>query len=298
MNSLVSIVIPTYNRAPDLKRALKSVIEQTWQDWECLIVDNNSTDNTDEIIQEFNDTRIKLFKIKNNGIIAASRNKAIQEARGEYIAFLDSDDWWMPNKLEVSLEYLDNGADVVYHGLWCMHKMNQSALRKRQVGSRSVTAPVYHDLICNGNALANSSVVLRRELLNRAGQLSEDPELVAAEDYECWLRVAKLTDKFMKIPKVLGYYWTGCDSMTSAPRTLINLKKIEALHIAPYIDTCILKMPVWWEYAYARALYLCGHVFSAKRALQLSMSSRLSLQQRLKVCFMLLILRRVALKND
>tara|TARA_R110002126_G_scaffold110918_1_gene248364 strand:- start:78165 stop:79052 length:888 start_codon:yes stop_codon:yes gene_type:complete len=268
MKSLVSIIIPTYNRALELKRALESVIEQTYQNWECLIVDNNSTDNTDEIIQEFDDKRIKLFKINNHGIIAASRNKAIQEAKGEYIAFLDSDDWWKPSKLEVSLEYLERGADVVYHGLWCMHKMNQTALRKRQVGSRTVIVPVYHDLICNGNALANSSVVLRRELLNRAGQISEDPELVAAEDYECWLRVSKLTDKFVQIPSVLGYYWTGGDSMTSAPRALINLKKIEVLHIVPYINTCLLKMPVWWEYAYARALYLCGELAEAQQKLR------------------------------
>jgi len=290
MKLLVSIIIPTYNRAPELKRALKSVIEQSYQNWECLIVDNNSTDSTDEIIQEFNDSRIKLFKINNHGIIAVSRNKAIQEAQGEYIAFLDSDDWWKPNKLEASITYLNQGADVVYHGLLCVRKVNQSTLRKRQVGSRSVTAPVYHDLICNGNALANSSVVVRRELLNRAGQLSKDPALVAAEDYECWLRVAKLTDKFVKIPKVLGYYWTGGDSMTSAPRALINLKKIEALHITPYINTCLLKMPIWWQYAYARALYLCGELDVAERQFR-QLIKNVSYQHlmRLKILLMIAI---------
>ena len=112
---VVSVIIPTYNRASDLKRALNSVQEQTFVNWEALVVDNNSEDNTDEIVIGFNDPRIKLFKINNDGVIAASRNKGIKEASGEYIAFLDSDDWWAPNKLELSVAALKAGSDIVYH---------------------------------------------------------------------------------------------------------------------------------------------------------------------------------------
>ena len=101
MNPLVSIIIPTYNRANDLKRALQSVFDQTFTDWEILVVDNHSIDETDSLIKSFNDPKIKLLKIHNEGVIAKSRNLGFKHALGEYIAFLDSDDWWKPKKLEV-----------------------------------------------------------------------------------------------------------------------------------------------------------------------------------------------------
>src|SRR3989338_2810117 len=102
MKPIVSIVIPTYNRACDLERALKSVLAQTYSNWEALVVDNHSSDNTDDVVKSLNDSRLKLFKIHNDGVIAASRNAGVKHATGEYIAFLDSDDWWMPQKLEES----------------------------------------------------------------------------------------------------------------------------------------------------------------------------------------------------
>ena len=125
MNPLVSIIIPTYNRAEDLKRALQSVFDQTFTDWEVVVVDNHSIDNTDSLIESFNDPKIRLFKIYNEGVIAASRNLGLKHALGEYVAFLDSDDWWHPQKLEVSLKYLELGADVVYHSLFRVKKTNQ-----------------------------------------------------------------------------------------------------------------------------------------------------------------------------
>ena len=122
VDALVSVVIPTYNRASDLKRALKSVLYQTYFNWEVLVIDNFSTDGTNELISEINDVRIKLFKIKNEGVIAASRNLGIKLSMGEYVAFLDSDDYWLPKKLEISLKFLKEGADIVYHDLHLFSK--------------------------------------------------------------------------------------------------------------------------------------------------------------------------------
>ncbi len=95
--TLVSVVIPTYNHARFLGRALQSVMDQTYKNWEVIIIDNHSQDNTDEIVEAFKDPRITLLKIHNNGVIAASRNMGIRAAKGEWIAFLDSDDHWYPN---------------------------------------------------------------------------------------------------------------------------------------------------------------------------------------------------------
>jgi glycosyltransferase involved in cell wall biosynthesis len=117
MSALVSVVIPTYNRANDLKRALASVVAQTWGNWEAVVVDNHSADNTREVVEAFREARIRLLSVHNEGVIAVSRNLGVANARGEFVAFLDSDDWWVPTKLERSMQALSRGADVVYHDL-------------------------------------------------------------------------------------------------------------------------------------------------------------------------------------
>ena len=98
--------MPTYNNGAFLDTAVNSVLKQTIRDFELIIVDNFSTDNTSKIIRNFKDKRIKYFKFKNKGIIAASRNLGISKSKGKYLAFIDSDDKWYENKLEVCLNYL------------------------------------------------------------------------------------------------------------------------------------------------------------------------------------------------
>ena len=97
---LVSVVIPTFNRSKVLSRAIKSVLNQTYSNLECIVIDNNSTDTTQYILENITDKRLKVFKIDNCGIVAKSRNLGISVSKGEYIAFLDSDDWWRLKKLE------------------------------------------------------------------------------------------------------------------------------------------------------------------------------------------------------
>lgn len=208
MTPLISVIIPTYNRVHDLERALKSVQSQTFTNWEVLIVDNHSDDNTDDVVSGFNDPRMRLFKIHNNGVIAASRNIGVSHAVGEYIAFLDSDDWWTPDKLRFSLEALNAGADIVSHDLYVVTRPDQRIFWKK-VRSRELKSPVFDDLLANGNGLLNSSVVVRKCLLVKIGGLSEEPDLISVEDFDTWLRISKLTDKFKRIPHTLGSYWLG-----------------------------------------------------------------------------------------
>jgi len=115
--SLVSVVIPTYNHARFLGRALQSVLDQTHFKWEVIVVDNYSTDNTDEVMAKFSDSRIRHLKIHNKGVIAVSRNMGVREAKGEWVAFLDSDDWWTKTKLEECLHRAHEAFDLVYHDL-------------------------------------------------------------------------------------------------------------------------------------------------------------------------------------
>ena len=103
---LVSIIMPSYNTASYIKESIQSVLNQTYTNWELIIVDDCSTDETDEVINTITDSRIKYFKNKENSGAAMSRNKALREARGQWVAFLDSDDLWMPNKLEKQINFI------------------------------------------------------------------------------------------------------------------------------------------------------------------------------------------------
>ena len=115
MSDLVSIVMPSYNTGRFIKETIESVLLQTYINWELIIVDDCSTDNTDEVVNSFQDDRIIYVKNSNNAGAAVSRNKALQLAKGQWIAFLDSDDIWYPQKLEKQLKFMkDNGYDFTY----------------------------------------------------------------------------------------------------------------------------------------------------------------------------------------
>lgn len=116
MNDLVSIIMPSYNTGKFIAESIKSVLLQTYTNWELVIVDDCSTDNTDKIVADFNDNRIKYFKNEKNSGAALTRNRALREAKGEWIAFLDSDDLWMPEKLEKMINFMVyNGYFFAYH---------------------------------------------------------------------------------------------------------------------------------------------------------------------------------------
>lgn len=116
IDGLVSIIMPSWNTGRFIAESIESVLAQTYKNWELLIVDDCSTDNTDKVVASFKDTRIKYFKNEKNSGAALTRNRAMREAQGEWIAFLDSDDLWAPNKLEKQLGFMnDNGYVFSYH---------------------------------------------------------------------------------------------------------------------------------------------------------------------------------------
>ncbi len=115
IDGLVSIIMPSWNTGKFIAESIQSVIDQTYTNWELLIVDDCSTDNTDEVVTSFQDERIKYFKNEKNYGAALTRNRAMREAQGEYIAFLDSDDLWTPNKLEKQINFMErNGFSLSY----------------------------------------------------------------------------------------------------------------------------------------------------------------------------------------
>ena len=106
IDGLVSIIMPSWNTGRFIAESIESVINQTYANWELLIVDDCSTDNTNEVVRKFNDDRIKFFKNEKNSGAAITRNRALREANGEWIAFLDSDDLWLPKKLEHQILFM------------------------------------------------------------------------------------------------------------------------------------------------------------------------------------------------
>jgi glycosyltransferase involved in cell wall biosynthesis len=199
---LVSIVIPTYNHAPMLQRALATVIEQTYQNWNAIVVNNYSTDNTLEVVASFNDPRIQCVNFRNNGVIGASRNKGIALATGKYVAFLDSDDTWFPTKIEKCVASLENGSDLVCHAEYWIDESGNSRL----VAYGPSEAATHHNLIYKGNRISTSATMVRATLLKEVNGFDVSPELISTEDYDLWIRLAAKSSKFAFIDEPLGEY--------------------------------------------------------------------------------------------
>jgi glycosyltransferase involved in cell wall biosynthesis len=199
---LVSVVIPTYNHADFLREALASVLAQSEQQWEALIINNYSSDHTHEVVSSFSDARIKLVDYRNDGIIATSRNIGIKLAKGQFVAFLDSDDRWTPGKLRQCLDLFGKGADVVCHA----ERWFGDGMPARIVRYGPSNRGRFESLLYDGNALSTSAVVVRREHLVECGGFSEDPSIVTAEDYDLWLRLARDGKTIVFLDEVLGEY--------------------------------------------------------------------------------------------
>lgn len=199
-----SVVIPTFNRAEYLRAALKSVVDQTFQDFEIIVVDNHSEDHTVSVVEQLNDARVRLIKFKNNGVIAASRNVGIKASRGAYVAFLDSDDTWYPNKLERISRTIQDDPQVGLIG------HDQLLVRDGQVERRTYFGPppgyrgtMYDFQLQVGNGPVTSATVVKRQYLDETEYFSEDPALNCIEDVDLWIRLSAIC-RFQFISEVLG----------------------------------------------------------------------------------------------
>ena len=188
----VTVVIPTYNSAAYLDEALKSLIAQTRRDWEAIVVDNFSNDDTMDRIARLGDPRIRAVQFKNNGIIAASRNVAIREAQAPLVAFLDADDLWLPHKLEDQVPVFAAHPDVVlvYSAAWLFGNTHPLAA-EFGVMPRPSAAALDHLALRRQNVIAASTVVVRTDVLRAIGGLDEDPAIRTICDHDLWLRMSE-----------------------------------------------------------------------------------------------------------
>ena len=186
MSRKVSVIIPTYNNAAYLRETIDSVLNQSFTDYEILVVDDGSTDQTAEVLKPFLN-RIHYIK-KTNGGPASARNLGVKESIGEYLAFLDADDRWAKEKLDqqVTLLNADPSVGLVYTSVEIIDENSQ------RLPQRDKTTPsVYSFLeLFEHNVMATSSVMARRRCFDEFGLFDEDRDIISVEDYDMWLRIS------------------------------------------------------------------------------------------------------------
>jgi glycosyltransferase involved in cell wall biosynthesis len=226
MNSdrpLVSVIIPTYNRPHLLGRALKSALNQTYRDFEVIVVDDASAQSPEPVIRDLKEERIRYIRHEKNKGLPGSRNTAIKAARGDYIALLDDDDEWLPEKLQKQVDRLQSAKESV-GVVSCGHRVISDATG-RTVRTR---IPRYkgnvHERVLRGLFVGSGSVILiRKDCFKRAGLYDES--LATAEDWEMVLRLSKYFE-YDFIPEVLVITHFHGERISSAPEGKIRAREI------------------------------------------------------------------------
>lgn len=201
MDELVSIIMPSYNTANYIAASIQSVLDQTYQNWELLLVDDCSTDNTDAVIAPFlSDTRIRYLKNEKNSGAAISRNRALREAKGRWVAFLDSDDLWYPTKLEAQLRFMQEHG---YHFSYTNYEeLNEAGAQTGVLvsGPNRITKTGMYDFCWPGCL----TVMYDAEAVG----LVQIADIRKNNDYAMWLKVCQKADCYL-LDTCLAQYRRG-----------------------------------------------------------------------------------------
>lgn len=203
----VSIIIPTFNRPKLLEKTLRAILAQTYTDYEVIIVSNGSADNVAEevVINQFQDKRLKYIFQKGSGSPASPRNTGIKASLGNFIAFCDDDDIWLPEKLEKQIDFLIKNAEYNM----CYTKMKRFDENTTWINPDEETVDsVNSQKLLRRNTIPLSSIVMRKKILENNECFDEDKKIFSSEDYELTLRLSK-KNKFFCIQEYLLLYYSG-----------------------------------------------------------------------------------------
>ena len=181
----ISVIIPVFNRGHCLEESIRSVCDQHFTDFELIIVDDGSTDNTVEVVNQFPD--IQLIRLDKNQGVSFARNCGLEQAKGDWIAFLDSDDLWEKGKLQAQVQWINQHPDcqaVYTDEIWIRNGVRVNPMNKHQKYSGDIFQ--YCLPLC---IVSPSSVLLRAKMLSEVGGFDES--MLVYEDYDLWLRIAK-----------------------------------------------------------------------------------------------------------
>jgi glycosyltransferase involved in cell wall biosynthesis len=206
INCQISVIVTTFNRVDLLKRCLDSLAAQTFKNFEVIVADDGSTDGSSDVVSSFQDRLSIVYSWSENwGGPAVPRNRGVSLARGRWIAFLDSDDYFFRSKLQKLAEYADSATDdvaVLYHPMVYVGAGGTSGkLRVRDLSNNS-----WRKLVSLGNGVALSGAMVRAEVIRSVGGFLEVKEIIGSEDYDLWLRIAQSRFGFRRINEVLGAY--------------------------------------------------------------------------------------------
>jgi teichuronic acid biosynthesis glycosyltransferase TuaG len=263
MNDLVSIIIPNYNSERYIEDTLSSVLQQTHTHWELIIVDDGSTDSSVAIIERFAETEKRMQFLRLNapsGGPAHPRNIGLDHAKGKYVAFLDSDDVWHPQKLEIQLQAMRkhdasfcSTAMTRFEKTIAISKEQGEAYDVAQTLASMTVQEIPHAVLIRKNIIPNSSVLAERQLFDHV-RFHEASRYKAIEDFHCWLMVHQIgIQRSIKIsPRLLFYRM----SETSISRTKTQMVR---KHWMLYQEYRIQGKPLGWE----KLLYMGTYAFSA-----------------------------------
>lgn len=211
---MISVIIPTYNRGKTLPRAIDSVLNQTHSDFELIIVDDGSKDDTENIVKNIKDHRITYLKHEvNSGGPARPKNTGIKKSKGNYIAFLDSDDEWMPEKLEKQLKKFNDGSDnLAIVGCDVLDINQENGRESVYTIPRSSKDKSLRMILKKCFIHSTSSVLIKARLLNKVGNFDEKMEV--SEDWDLWIRILK-SYSFDFVPEPLFMYYIHDDNIST-----------------------------------------------------------------------------------
>lgn len=250
----ISVIIPVYNAEKTILETIQSVQNQTFSDFELIIIDDGSTDQSLALVQSINDERVKVYSHQNGGVSRA-RNLGIAKAQGEFIAFLDNDDLWSANKLELQLQALQNNPEAGVAYSWNCY-IDESGSSNFAARPFHFQGNVYGDLLLSNFLLNGSNPLVRREAIEAVGGFN--PDLSAVADWDFYLRLAAQWN-FVVVPQYQIFYRKSSASMTSK----VDAVKAEGLQMlnhcfqtAPAISQAARNASLSQFYKYCANLYL------------------------------------------
>lgn len=250
----ISVVIPAYNAERTILETVGSVLQQTFSDFELIVINDGSKDRTVELLQSIKDERLKVFSYENGGLPVA-RNRGLSRSTGEFIAFVDADDLWAPDKLELQLAALQQHPEAGVAYSW-------TSIIDEQGKPLYDNAPsffegnVYAQLLIGDFIYSGSNTLIRREAIESVGGF--DPVLKSCEDWDCWLRLAAHWP-FVVVPKHQILYRRSSGAMSSKVEVMREaaLIAMEKAYKAAPPELQPLKNQTWISfYKYSAELYL------------------------------------------
>ena len=220
-SSTVTVVIPTYNRSVELDRALASLTIQTDPDFSVFVCDDGSVEDIQAVVARYaGRLDIACERIENSGGPARPRNIGLAQANTEWVSFLDSDDWWRPERMATMRATLSDDVDVVYHSLRVSratagHDSTATSETGKIIGHALRDADPLTHMLRFGNPLPTSASLVRTALMRAIGGFDDSRALASVEDFDAWLRLATRGARFRFVDRPLGFYWVGDDNISA-----------------------------------------------------------------------------------